>query len=79
MMMGTSAREASMPKEWKTPEGHLLTIERARELLAGDLGKVYRSILSGSCAPIYWHRPDSDGSAKILPSGTLTFIQTPKR
>jgi hypothetical protein len=64
-----------MANEWKRPEGHPLTIERAKELMGGDLGDVYRSITSRCCAPIYWYYT----GAEILDSGTLTFVRTSKR
>ncbi|MGE0851983.1 MAG: hypothetical protein AB7O44_20590 [Hyphomicrobiaceae bacterium] len=67
-----------MTDAWKRPDGHPLTVERAKELLAGDLGNEYRAILSRCCAPIYWHQR-KDGAAQILNSGTMTFLQTPKR
>jgi hypothetical protein len=64
--------------EWKPPEDHPLTIERAKELINGELGDTYRGILSRSCAPIYWHQRRAT-SAEILNSGTVTFVRTPKR
>ncbi len=57
------------------PAGHPITLERAKELLAGDLGDVYREILAKCCAPIYWF----DARGDILNSGTLTFARTPGR
>ena len=64
-----------MTDDWKPPEGHPLTIEKAKALMAADLGDVYRSILSACCAPIFWYRPGSP----ILHNGTLTIVRTPKR
>jgi hypothetical protein len=74
-----AAREVvAMTTEWKAPAGHPLSIEKAKELMAGDLGEMYRAILRGCCAPIYWHQRTKT-SAEILNSGTLTLVQTPKR
>jgi hypothetical protein len=67
-----------MAEDWKPPEGHPLSIEKAKELINGDLGEIYRNILSRSCAPIYWHQRRGT-SAEILNSGTMTFVRTPKR
>lgn len=66
------------PDEWKPPEGHPLTIERAKELINGELGEMYRGILRRCCAPIYWHQRRGT-STQILNSGTVTFARTPKR
>jgi hypothetical protein len=60
------------------PEAHPIPYEQAQFLLAGDLGDVYRSILQGCCAPIFWFDPN-DTHARILNSGTLTFVHTPDR
>lgn len=57
---------------------HPITLEQARTLLAGDLGNFYRSILRACCAPIYWFDLD-DAGARILNSGTLTFVRTSDR
>jgi hypothetical protein len=59
-------------------EGHPLTIERAKELIYGELGEVYRGILLRSCAPIYWYQR-RDSRAEILDSGTVTFVRTRRR
>ena len=67
-----------MSDHWTPPNGHPLTVERAKELINGDLGEMYRVILSRSCAPIYWHQRRGSG-AEILNSGTVTFVRTPKR
>jgi hypothetical protein len=67
-----------MSDQWKPPDGHPLTIERAKELIRGDLGVMYRGIISRSCAPICWYRRRG-GDAEILNSGTVTFVRTPKR
>jgi hypothetical protein len=64
--------------EWKPPEGHPLTIDKAKELINGELEAMYRAILSRSCAPIYWHQRRGT-YAEILNSGTVAFVRTPKR
>lgn len=58
-------------------DGHPIPIEKAKELLAGDLGKEYRKILMGCCAPIYWYRRDIE-NPRIAHNGTLTIARTPK-
>ena len=63
---------------WQAPKGHPLSMEKAKELLAGDLGDVYRNILKTSCAPIYWYRADR-ADLSILHNGTVTFVKTPDR
>jgi hypothetical protein len=57
---------------------HPISIDKAKELLAGDLGNVYRSILKGCCLPIYWFCLDND-DPYILHNGTLTLLKTPQR
>jgi hypothetical protein len=65
-------------EDWKAPEGHPISIEKAKELMAGDLPDVYRDILRKCCAPIYWFdRKRHD--RRILQNGTVTFVQTPER
>jgi len=59
-------------------EGHPLTIERAKELINGELGDRYRTILCRSCAPIYWYQRRGS-HAEILGSGTVTFVRTRRR
>jgi hypothetical protein len=67
-----------MSDEPKAPEGHPLSIDEAKKLIAGRLGDEYRGILSRCCAPMYWHQR-INGRLQILNSGTLTLVQTPKR
>lgn len=57
---------------------HPISLEKAKELLAGDLGKVYRNILKGCCVPIYWFRLDTDDHS-IQHNGTVTIVKTPRR
>jgi hypothetical protein len=65
-------------KAWEVPEGHPISIEKAKEIMAGDLADVCRDILRKCCAPIYWFdRRCKDG--RILNNGTVTFVQTPER
>src|SRR5687767_3250352 len=61
-----------------TPQDHPISIARAKELLAGDLGTVYRDILKRSCAPVYWFGLNSR-VPHIINNGTLTFVRTPQR
>jgi len=56
---------------------HLISIERAKELLAGDLGDVYRRILADCCVPIYWFKLDPKNFS-ISHNGTLTIAKTPR-
>lgn len=57
---------------------HPISLDKAKELLAGDLGDVYRRILKDCCVPIYWFRLDTNDVA-IAHNGTLTIVQTPKK
>lgn len=60
------------------PEGHPISAEKAKELMAGPLADVYRDILKKSCAPIFWYRADPRDRS-ILHNGTVTFVRTPER
>lgn len=60
----------------KPPQDHPISLERAKELLAGDLGRVMREILFKTCAPVFWWKPPS---GRILNSGTVTFVKTDSR
>jgi hypothetical protein len=57
---------------------HPISLKKAGELLAGELGDVYRNILKDCCVPIYWFRLDTE-KKEIAHNGTLTIVQTPKR
>ena len=57
---------------------HPISLDKAKELLAGDLGDVYRRILKDCCTPIYWFRLHTKDFA-IAHNATLTIVQTPKR
>lgn len=57
---------------------HPISIARAKELMAGDLGAAYRDILRRSCAPVYWFGLTSR-VPRIINNGTLTFVRTPQR
>ena len=57
---------------------HPISLDKAKELLAGDLGDVYRHILKDCCTPIYWFRLHTKDFA-IAHNATLTIVQTPKR
>ena len=57
---------------------HPISLDKAKELLSGDLGEVYRRILADCCVPIYWFRLDTRDFA-ITHNGTLTIVQTPKK
>lgn len=67
-----------MSNNWFPPEGHPISIEKAKELIAGDLGDVYRRILRDCCVPIYWFRLNKDNPT-ILHNGTVTLLKTPKK
>ena len=56
---------------------HPISLEKAKELLAGDLGDVYRRILAGCCVPVYWFNLGTKDFA-ISHNGTLTIVRTPK-
>lgn len=57
---------------------HPISLDKAKELLAGDLGDVYRRILADCCVPIYWFNLGTRDFA-ITHNGTLTIVQTPKK
>lgn len=59
------------------PDGHPITIDKAKASIAGDLGDVYRNILKSSCLPIYWY--EMNNSPSILHNGTMTIMQTPEK
>jgi hypothetical protein len=65
----------AQPENW--PEDHPISIERAKQLIEGPLGTVYNDIALSSAAPILWFSRSSP--AKVLHSGTLTAVRTPKR
>jgi len=67
-----------MSNNWFPPEGHPISIEKAKELIAGALGDVYRKILMDCCVPIYWFRLNKDNPT-ILHNGTITLLKTPKK
>jgi len=67
-----------MGKYWGPPVNHPISIEKAKELLAGNLGDVYRQILFGCCVPIYWFSLDKENPT-ILHNGTVTLLETPQR
>jgi hypothetical protein len=69
-------REIDHMSDWQMPEGHPISVENAKELMAGPLADVYRDILKKSCAPIFWYRADRKDRS-ILHNGTVTFAQTP--
>jgi len=64
-------------KERFPPEGHPISAQKAKELLAGNLVDAYRNILKGCCIPIYWFRLNAK-NPEILHNGTLTLVRTPK-
>jgi hypothetical protein len=64
-----------MQDEWNPPEGHPISVEQAKKLMAGELADVCRGIVSAACAPIFWHRKPG----AILHNGTVTLARTPKR
>lgn len=68
-----------MSDDWRPPQNHPLTIEQAKVLLAGNLGDVYRAILRGACAPIFWYRVSDGRASVILHNGTLTIARTAKK
>lgn len=58
-------------------EEHPISLEKAKGLLTGDLGDVYRGILAGCCVPIFWFDVDAK-DVTIAHNGTLTIAKTPK-
>lgn len=66
----------SFKEQWSCPEGHPLSVERAKELMKGNLGRYQYEILSGVCSPLYWHLPDGKGARSIVANGTLSYVQS---
>lgn len=64
------------PRRW--PEGHSISFEKAKQLVQGPLGQVYRAVALSCCAPLLWFRP-SDNPCRILHNGTVTVVRTPKK
>jgi hypothetical protein len=67
-----------MANNWSPPEGHPISLENAKRLLAGDLGTVLRKILMDYCVPSFWFQHSKDNPT-ILHNGTVTLVQTPKK
>ena len=61
-----------MGKYWGPPVNHPISIEKAKELLAGNLGDVYRQILFGCCVPIYWFSLDKENP--ISSNNSLIYL-----
>lgn len=55
------------------PDNHFITVQRAKELIAGDLGDVYRGIVRNCMVPIYWNRPFG---TRIGTNGTITIVKS---
>jgi hypothetical protein len=66
----------SFKDEWSWPEGHPVSVERAKELMQGDLGRYHYEILARVCSPLYWHVPDDRGERPIRANGTLSYVQS---
>ncbi len=62
--------------EWSWPEGHPVSVERAKELMRGDFGRYHYDILARVCSPLYWHFPDEKGGRPIRANGTLSYVQS---
>jgi len=65
----------SFNDQWAWPEGHPISVERAKELMSGDLGRFNYEMLAQTCSPLYWHLPDESGSRPIRANGTLSYVQ----
>lgn len=65
----------SFNDEWKWPEYHPVSVERAKELIRGDLGRYNYEMLARTCSPFYWHLPDESGARPIRDNGTLSYVQ----
>lgn len=57
------------------PENHPVSVDRAKELMRGDLGRYNFEILARICSPIYWHLPDDSGARPIRANGTLSYVR----
>lgn len=66
-------RSLSFDTSLEYPKDHPISAERARELIAGDLGNVFRDMLRATCAPLYWHSHNRESGRRIEHNGTVTF------
>lgn len=64
----------SFSDQWSWPEDHPVSVERAKELMRGDLGRYNYEILARTCSPLYWHIPDERGDRPIRANGTLSYV-----
>jgi hypothetical protein len=60
------------------PEGHPISLEKAKTLVEGPLSSVYERVAISCSAPLCWFRP-TDSLPRILHNGTITLVRTPKK
>jgi len=65
--------------EWPWPQEHPISVERAKELMRGDLGRYHYEILARICSPLYWHSHDENGKRPIRANGTLSYVKAGER
>ena len=64
---------------WKYPDNHPLSLDQAKALTSGDLGREHSKILARSCSPLYWYTPEDTRGNVIQANGTLTYTQSNER
>jgi len=69
-------RIPTQPRPW--PDGHPISLEKAKKLAEGPLASVYERIAISCSAPLLWFRP-TDDPPRILHNGTITVVRTPKK
>lgn len=67
-----------MTRQWRPPDNHPITPERAKELISGELGNVCRKILMDCCAPFFWSRRNGN-KLDLCSNGTITIVRTSER
>ncbi|HEV8038160.1 MAG TPA: hypothetical protein VGP62_04795 [Bryobacteraceae bacterium] len=69
-------RVPSKPRPW--PEGHPISLAKAKALVQGPLGAAYEKIALSCSAPLCWFRP-TDNLPRILHNGTMTVVRTHRK
>lgn len=65
--------------KWSWPKDHPISVQKAKELMQGDLGRYNYDILARSCSPLYWHHLDETGKRPIKANGTLSYVRADGR
>jgi hypothetical protein len=65
----------SFDDQWSWPDESPITVDRAKELMRGELGRYHYEMLARTCSPLYWHFPDEWGSRPVQANGTLSYVR----